>query len=160
MRHLTAAETKSYLDSVSLGEELPGSVDLGGKVVGIDIRGKPDLLDLYDMLLTLGILFLACLLIFVFTVIDNLAYGGLGIGGNLDQIKAGFLCKLQRVSGRSSLSLSLLFTFIASTRPGAKKQWRKAPLSHTCLSSSARIALTMLPVIPGYAQQHIRHKME
>ena len=40
MRHLTAAETKSYLDSVSLGEELPGSVDLGGKVVGIDIREK------------------------------------------------------------------------------------------------------------------------
>ena len=135
MRHLTAAETKCDLDSVSLGEELSGSVDLGRKVICIDIGRKPDLLDLYDVLLALGILLFTRLLVFIFSVVDNFAYGRFRIRGNLPsaEMTRTSLSRILSLMNKSSLSLSLLFTFIASSRPGAKKTVVQSPLSHACL---------------------------
>ena len=177
--HLTAAETECDLHAVSLCEKLAGSVDLCLQIIGVDVGRKPDLLDLDNVLLALRVLFLAGLFVLVFSVI-NFAFGEIltrsrfassaSLSASLEDIMPSCspsaeitrtsLSRILSLMNNSSLSLSLLFTFIASTRPGAKKQWRKAPLSHTCLSSSARIALTMLPVIPGSALQHIQHKME
>ena len=46
--HLSAAESQGDLHSVSLGQELSGCTDLGVQIVGIDIGGKSDLLDIDD----------------------------------------------------------------------------------------------------------------
>jgi len=51
--HLSAAESQGDLHSVSLSQELSGCTDLGVQIVGIDIGGKSDLLDIDDFLLLL-----------------------------------------------------------------------------------------------------------
>ena len=60
--HLSAAESQGDLHSVSLGQELPSCTDLGVQIVGIDIGGKSDLLDIDDLLLLLlaSFSFLTC----------------------------------------------------------------------------------------------------
>ena len=143
MRHLTAAETKCDLDSVSLGEELSGSVDLGRKVICIDIGRKPDLLDLYDVLLALGILLFTRLLVFGEILTRSRPASSASFSASLEdmipscspsaEMTRTSLSRILSLMNKSSLSLSLLFTFIASSRPGAKKTVVQSPLSHACL---------------------------
>ena len=88
--HLTSAETKRYLHAVALGEELSRSIDLGLEIVGIDVRGHTDLLDLHCVLLLLGVFLFSGLLVLVLAVIDDLAHRGLCAGRDLDQVELSF----------------------------------------------------------------------
>ena len=88
--HLASAETKCHLHAVALGEELPCSIDLGLEIVGIDVRGHTDLLDLHSVLLLLGVFLFSGLLILILAVIDDLAYRRLCSWRDLNQIEISF----------------------------------------------------------------------
>ena len=80
VRHLASAEPERHLDAVASCKKLSRIVDLGGKVIGVDIGRKSDLLDLDGVLLLLGILLPAKLFVPELAVVNDLADRRLGIG--------------------------------------------------------------------------------
>ncbi len=61
MCHFAAAEPDAHLELMALLQELGCLVHLGVEVVGVDVQGKADLLDLNHFLVFLGFLFLFCI---------------------------------------------------------------------------------------------------
>ena len=78
-------------------QELLGLIDLGVEVVGVDVQGKADLLDLNDLLVLLGFLFALLLLEAVFAVVQDLAHRRLRLGRDLHQIQVLLLRQTQRL---------------------------------------------------------------
>ena len=76
MPHLTAAEADGNLDLIAFLQESGGMANLRLKVVGVDIEGQADFLDLDDTLVLSGFLLTFRLFKPVLSVIDNLAYRG------------------------------------------------------------------------------------
>ena len=99
VRHFAAAEPDGNLYLVALLQELCGLVDLGVKVVGINVERKADLLQLDHFLVFLGFLFLFLHLKTVLAVIENFADRGLGLGSHLDQVQIQRLRHFQRIAG-------------------------------------------------------------
>ena len=90
--HLTATELHADLDTVAVGDELLGSLDLGVEVIGVDAGAHADLFDLHDLLVLLGILFPLLLIVAELGLVHDLANGRGGIGRNFDQIQTLLLC--------------------------------------------------------------------
>jgi hypothetical protein len=67
--------------------------------VVVDVRPHLDLFDLNDFLFLLGFSFLFLLLIFVFAVIEDLAYGRGRIRRDLNKIEACLRCDSYRLIG-------------------------------------------------------------
>ena len=76
-----------HLELVTLLQELSSLVHLGVEVVGVDVQGKADLLDLNHFLVFLGFLFLFLHLEPVFTVVKNFAHRRLCLRCNLNKVK-------------------------------------------------------------------------
>lgn len=57
MAHLTAAKTNGYLYLIPFAYKPLGVSQLGIKIMGIDIEGKPDFLNIDNMLILSGFLF-------------------------------------------------------------------------------------------------------
>ena len=66
----------------------------------VDARAQLDLFDLDDFLALARLVLLLLDLVFVFAEVEDLADRGLGLGGDLDQIEAGLLGALQRLTDR------------------------------------------------------------
>ena len=105
MSHFTAAETNRDLDAVSILQELQSALDLGIEVIGVDIGRHSDFLDLNDVLILLGFLFLLHLLEAELAVVHDLADGRDGVGSDLNQIQLLFLCHTQSGFSRHDTQL-------------------------------------------------------
>ena len=105
MCHLTAAETHRNLDSVAIGKELLGILELGVKIVGIDAGRHADLLYLDDTLVLLGFLLLLGLLKAELAVVHDAADRGIGARSDLDQIKVLFNCNFESFLSRHDAKL-------------------------------------------------------
>ena len=108
MRHFTAAETYGDFNPVAIVQELDSAFDLGIEVVGIDAGGHADLLDLDNLLVFLGFLFLLQLfeaLLFLanglfvleLSVVHDLADRRNSVRRDLDKVKVLLLGKRQGV---------------------------------------------------------------
>ena len=105
VRHLAAAETNGNFDPVAIFQELLGIFDLGIEVVGVDARGHANLLDLDDLLVLSGFLFLLELLEPELAVVHDLADRGNGVRRDLDQIEIFFFGQRQSSGGRHNTKL-------------------------------------------------------
>ena len=56
MTHLASSEADGYLDLIAVSDEFESVVELGVKIVRIDIQREANLLDIYDMLILSGFL--------------------------------------------------------------------------------------------------------
>ena len=90
MRHLAAAEAHDDLHLVAVADEFEHGAHLDVVIMIVDAGTQLDLLDLDDLLLLAGSAEALLLLVFVLAEIEDLADGGIGLGGDLDQIEAGF----------------------------------------------------------------------
>jgi len=113
MCHLTAAETHRNLDSVAIGKELLGILELGVKIVGIDAGRHADLLYLDDTLILLGFLLLLGLLKAELAVVHDAADRGIGARSDLDQVKLLFCGDLQGFLGGHNAQLIALVVYQA-----------------------------------------------
>ena len=88
---------------MSLLDDLPDKfesvVELGVKIMGVDVEREANLLDLNDMLILSGFLFSLCLLKAIFAVVHDLADRRLRLRSNLYQIKILLFSDMQRVPG-------------------------------------------------------------
>ena len=73
MPHLTAAEADGNLDLIAFLQESGGMANLRLKVVGVDIEGQADFLDLDDTLVLSCFLLALRLFKTVLSVVDNFA---------------------------------------------------------------------------------------
>ena len=105
VRHFAAAETNGNFDPVAIFQELLGIFDLGIEVVGVDARGHANLLDLDDLLVLSGFLFLLELLEPELAVVHDLADRGNGVRRDLDQIEIFFFGQRQSSGGRHNTKL-------------------------------------------------------
>src|ERR1700722_1123806 len=90
MRHLAAAEAHDHFHLVAFTDEFEHGAHLDVVVVIVDAGAELDLLDLDHLLLLARGVEALLLLVFVFAEIEDLADGGIGLGGDLDQIEGGF----------------------------------------------------------------------
>ena len=97
MRHFTAAETYGDFNPVAIVQELDSAFDLGIEVVGIDAGGHADLLDLDNLLVFLGFLFLLQLFEAELSVVHDLADRRNRVRRDLDKVKVLLLGKRQGV---------------------------------------------------------------
>ena len=105
VRHLPAAEADSDLAPVALRQKLLGVAQFHVEVVYIDAGRHPDLLNLHHPLVLAGFLRALGLLEPVLAVVHELAHGGDGIGGDLDQIQAPLLSQAQGLLGGHAAQL-------------------------------------------------------
>ena len=94
--HLTAVEYQNDLDLVALLEELAAALHLGFVVVGVNTAGELNLLGLDHLLLFLGLLFALILFKAIFTVVHDLAYGGICVGRHHHKIQRLVVSHLKR----------------------------------------------------------------
>ena len=92
--HFATLELHNDLDLVSVGKELVRVVDAGFKVVGVDGAGKLNFLDLDDLLILAGFLFLLDALETVFTVVHDAAYRGFCVRRDHDEVKILLFCHI------------------------------------------------------------------
>src|SRR5207247_6938065 len=90
MRHSTPAEDTRDLDPVAFLEKSLRRSHLPMIIVIVDHWSELDLLDLDHLLFLAGFRGLLLRLVFIFAVIENLADRRGRIGGDLDEIEAGF----------------------------------------------------------------------
>ena len=90
--HFATLELHNDLDLVSVGKELVRVVDAGFKVVGVDGAGKLNFLDLDDLLILAGFLFLLDALKTVLTVVHDAAYRRLCVRRDHDEVKILLFC--------------------------------------------------------------------
>jgi hypothetical protein len=93
----TATELDHGLDLVTLREELQCVLLLGLVVMGVDLQTEADLLEDRVGLVLAGFASLDRRLVLVLAEIHQLAHGGLGVRGHLDQIEVGFLGQAQGI---------------------------------------------------------------
>jgi hypothetical protein len=86
-RHFATAKENRRLDLVSLIQKTQNVVLLGLVIVVIHIDAELDLFDRDRLLVLLGLALLLFLLVQIFPVIHDAAYGWLGGGRNLNQIQ-------------------------------------------------------------------------
>ena len=87
MGHLAAAKAHGYLHPVAISEELQGVFQLHVEIPDVDTGRHADLLDLHHVLVLAGLLLTLALLEPVLSVVHQLAHGGIGLGGDLDQVQ-------------------------------------------------------------------------
>ena len=85
--HLSAAETNGDLAAVTVGQELLCIALLDVEVVHVNAGRHTDFLDLHHTLVLTGFLLALGLLEAELAVVHDLADGGNGVGGNLDQVQ-------------------------------------------------------------------------
>ena len=85
---LTSSEFDHDLNLISVSEEAEGVVDLGIEVVYINVTGELDLLDLHDMLLFTGFLFLLVALKAELSVVHDTAHGRIALGSDQNEIES------------------------------------------------------------------------
>ncbi len=88
--HLPPTEADGDLHLVPAGEEAPGVPHLGFKVMGIDVKGKADLLNLGDFLVLPGLFFALGLFEAVLAVVHDTANGRGRLRGDLHKVKVFF----------------------------------------------------------------------
>ena len=84
---LSAPHTYRRLDLVAVFKELARNIRLGVKIADVNRHRKPNLFDFDNLLIALHFLFFFTLLVLVLAVIDNFAYGRLGVGYDFYQIQ-------------------------------------------------------------------------
>ena len=87
MGHFAAAEADAGLDLVAGLEELFGLLHANVEVGHVDLGRQTDFLDVHDLLVLAGFLFLLGLLKAELTVVHHAAHGGLCLGGDLHQVQ-------------------------------------------------------------------------
>ena len=85
--HLTTLEDDKHFDLVSALQKAFGVVGFGVEVVGVDVAGKLNFLDVDFGLIFLGFLFSLLAVKTEFTVVENSADGGIARRGDQDKIK-------------------------------------------------------------------------
>ena len=93
-----AFEAHGDLYLVALGQEFFGLLDFDLEVVLVDHGAEFELFDVDYFLILFGFLLFLLGFVFVFAIVENLAYGGHGLRGNLDQIEARLVSHLQGVA--------------------------------------------------------------
>ncbi len=100
MRHLAAAEAQGDLHLVAFLEEAVHGLHLHVVVVLVDAGAQLDFLDLDGALLLARLRGLLLLEKAEATIIEDLADRRNGVRGDLDEVEAGILGKLQRIEER------------------------------------------------------------
>ena len=90
MSHFSASETDRSLDLVSACQELLSAFNSDFEIMNVDLSGKANFLNVDNLLVAAGFLFLLCLLEAELSVVHNAANGGLSHRCDLDQIKSAF----------------------------------------------------------------------
>lgn len=99
MSHFTASESDRNLELVAAFEEFLGVVDLGFKIVGVDIERKPDFFGLDDLLIFAGFLLFFCLFKSELAVIHDLAHGRGRLRRDLNKVEIALLRNLKGFGG-------------------------------------------------------------
>ena len=92
MSHFTSSESDRSLYLIAVLEEFESIVELGIKIVCVDIERKTHFLDINDMLIFSGFLLSLSLFKTVLAVVHNLAYGRVALRSDLDEVKVFLLC--------------------------------------------------------------------
>ena len=111
MGHFATAETNGNLYLIASLQELAGVVGLGIKIVGVNVQGKTNFLNVNDLLIFFGFLFTLGLFEAVLAVIQNLADRRGGLRSNLNKVKIFFGSNLQCFFGRHDAQLFAFFTY-------------------------------------------------
>ena len=89
--HFTTTEPQGHLHFVAIFKEPFHIAHLHILVVNIDVRSQFDLFDLDDLLLLPRLVLLFLFLVLVFTVVEDLCDGRVGVGRNFYEIKPRFI---------------------------------------------------------------------
>ena len=85
--HLAAPEADAGLDLIAGFEELLSLLDADVEVGDVDLGGQTDFLDIHNLLVLAGFLFLFGLFKAELAVVHDAAHGGLCLGGDLYQVQ-------------------------------------------------------------------------
>ncbi len=106
---LAAAEEDGDLDLVAALEELLDEAGLEVDVVGADLGLEADLAEEGLLLVLVGVALLLGLLVLELAVVEEAADGGVGVGGDLDEVEAAVLGELEGlVEGEDAAFLALV----------------------------------------------------
>ena len=94
MGDFTTSESDRNLNLVAAFQELYSRLQLGVKIMVVNIRGEANLLNRNNLLIFAVFLFPLCKLKLMFSIVHNLADGGLCLGSNLNQIKIFIIANL------------------------------------------------------------------
>ncbi len=110
VRHLSAAETDGYLQTVTFLEEFQTAAEFDVEVIVADTGRHAYLLDFDDALIAAGLLLTLELFEAVLAVIHYPAYGGSGLRRDLDKIEPLLLGDLERLFGGNYTELRAVFS--------------------------------------------------
>lgn len=106
MSHLTSSKTDGNLDLIAVRQELLRVLELGVKVMSIDIQGELNLLDLDGMLIFSRLFFTLRLFKAILAVVHDLADRRLCLGSDLDEVEILFVRDMLGVGSRHDAELS------------------------------------------------------
>ena len=106
MSHLTSSKTDGNLDLIAVRQELFRVLELGVKVMSIDIQGELNLLDLDGMLVFSRLFFTLRLFKAILAVVHDLADRRLRLGSYLDEVEILFVRDMLGVGSRHDAELS------------------------------------------------------